>query len=139
VASGTKHTAHCTLAIQPHSSQSQRLCRMHVHISRTNSLSNIVVNDKLFVDFQDLRIFRTPVGKALFDVEEKEEKLEIERKEFFHTTVAKLLYLTKRVIPDIFLAVSLMSTRVKEHNELGRKLLHLLDYLKWTKDHKLYM
>ena len=43
--------------------------------------------------------------------------LEMKRKEIFHTTVAKGLFLCKRARPDIQQAITLLCTRVQSPNE----------------------
>jgi hypothetical protein len=56
-------------------------------------------------------------------------------KEDFHSTVAKILYLAKRVRPDILLPTSFLSTRVQCPNEDDRaKLRRVLCYLNGTTD-----
>ncbi len=53
----------------------------------------------------------------------------------FHTIVAKALYLVKRARPDASVAVAFLTTRVREPDEDDwRKLEHLMDYLKSTRD-----
>jgi hypothetical protein len=51
----------------------------------------------------------------------------------FHTTVAKLLYLSKRVRPDIILLVGFLCMRVKGPTcKDWTNLCRLLEYLKGT-------
>lgn len=65
----------------------------------------------------------------LFDIQESEE-----RKEKFHTAVAKLLYASKRVRPDIVSAVTFLCTRLKVQNEADwRKLERLIKYLRGSR------
>ena len=60
----------------------------------------------------NLREFMSPAGKDIFTVDPKASLLsEAERKQF-HTSVAKLLYLSKRARPDILTAVGFLCTRV---------------------------
>ncbi len=40
-----------------------------------------------------------------------------DEKEYFHSMVAKLLYLAKRVRPDTLTAISFLATRVREPTE----------------------
>ena len=63
----------------------------------------------------------TPASKNLFTIGESE-LLNEKEKEFFHSTVARLLYIAKRVRPDILLAISYLAKRVQSPN------LH--DYIK---------
>jgi hypothetical protein len=56
----------------------------------------------------------------------------------FHSTVAKLLFLVKRGRPDILLAVSFLTTRVKSPDlDDWKKLLRILGYLKETLEYDL--
>jgi len=53
----------------------------------------------------------------------------------FHTTVARLLYLAKRVRPDLLLPISYLCTRVNSPSEDdNRKLTKVLEYLNTTKE-----
>jgi len=55
-------------------------------------------------------------------------------KEKFHSVVAKLLYIAKRVRPDILTAVSFLSTRIQSpSDEDWAKLSRVLKYLKCTR------
>ena len=57
-----------------------------------------------------------------------------DQKEFFHSTVARLLYLAKRVRPDLLLAISYLAKRVQQPNETDYiKLCKLIKYLRSTK------
>jgi hypothetical protein len=56
------------------------------------------------------------------------------KKEAFHTCVAKLLYLTQRVRPDVLTAVAFLTTRVNCPDvDDANKLHRLLKYLNATK------
>ncbi len=68
----------------------------------------------------------------------KSEGLGEAKKRLFHTAVAKLLYLSKRVRPDIILIIGFLCPRVKAPTkEDWGKLCRLLGYLKGT--HKAVM
>jgi hypothetical protein len=56
----------------------------------------------------------TPAAAHLFQVRDGIEALPTERAEFYHSTVAKLLFLCKRGRPDIQTAIAFLCTRVKE-------------------------
>ena len=69
----------------------------------------------------------------VFDIGDDIELLE-DRRVMFHKFVAKLLYLSKRVRPDISVAVSFLCTRVtKATAEDERKLDRVMKYLNGTK------
>jgi histone deacetylase 1/2 len=76
----------------------------------------------------------TPASNSLFDRREVE-LLPVREKEIFHSTVAKILYLSKRVRPDILLPVSYLTTRVQSPDvDDQRKLLRVLQYLHGTSE-----
>jgi hypothetical protein len=61
------------------------------------------------------------------------DKLSMKRANLFHSTIAKLLFVAKRERPDILLAVSFLTTRVKNPDvDDWKKLLRLLGYSKNT-------
>jgi hypothetical protein len=77
----------------------------------------------------------TPASEDLFDVREGATSASIEDSKYFHTHVAKMLYLAKRVRPECLTAVSFLSTRVQCCDEDDmRKLRRLLGYLLRTKE-----
>jgi hypothetical protein len=59
----------------------------------------------------------TPVANHLFTVDEKQTKLDEKRAQFFHTYVAKTLFLCKRARPDLQTVVSFLCKRVKDCDE----------------------
>jgi hypothetical protein len=78
---------------------------------------------------------RTPASNDLFLVDEKSPALDKERKEKFHSIVAKLLYIAKRARPDILTAVSFLTTRCTCSTEQDwNKLLRVAKYLYATKE-----
>jgi hypothetical protein len=76
----------------------------------------------------------TPAEEWLFEVRDAAPLSNAER-ERFHSAVAKLLFLSKRVRPDILTAVSFLTTRVQTPDEDDlKKLGRVLKYLNMTKD-----
>ena len=75
----------------------------------------------------------TPGEAVLFDVRDAPRATELETK-WFHTHVAKILYLAKRVKPECLTAVAFLSTRVTvaDIDDLA-KLRRLLEYIKHTR------
>jgi hypothetical protein len=70
--------------------------------------------------------------------EGKGAKLDKDRAEEFHTTVAKGLFLCKRARPDIQPPISVLCTCVKEPTESDwQKLIQLLEFLNATRDEEL--
>lgn len=77
----------------------------------------------------------SPAASHLFDINSDCPKLSDREREFFHSLVAKLLYIAKRGRPDILLAVIFLSTRVKQPDlDDQKKLLRVISYLKQTRD-----
>jgi Reverse transcriptase (RNA-dependent DNA polymerase) len=100
---------------------------------------------KLKVDMVDyiksmVKEFPEELGKAtcpwnenLFKVDPKSPKLSKEKKELFHTFVAKGLFASKRARPDIQPAIAFLSTRVKEPDENDWfKLTRMMNFLNST-------
>ena len=77
----------------------------------------------------------TAAPKDLFVVDEDCEKLKKPKAEQFHSLAAKVLFATKRARPDTGTALSYLTTRVKEPDKHDwTKLVHLMKYLRGTKD-----
>jgi hypothetical protein len=76
----------------------------------------------------------SPAAEDLFEVQDSP-LLTPGKREQFHSSVAKLLYLAKRVRPDLLVSVSFLATRVKCATEQDyRKLDRTLRYLNATSD-----
>jgi hypothetical protein len=77
----------------------------------------------------------TPAANHLFTVDEKQTKLDEKRAQFFHTYVAKPLFLCKRARPDLQTVVSFLCKRVKDCDEDDwKKLKRMLQFTRATKD-----
>ena len=75
------------------------------------------------------KVASSPATKTLFDVRDTK-KLSHQDAQFFHTHVAKMLYLAKRVKPECLAAVAFLSTRVTMSDEDDmNKLMRLLGYV----------
>lgn len=80
----------------------------------------------------------TPADTNLFKIRSEAEPASPEEARYFHSMVAKLLYIAKRVKIEILTAVSFLTTRVKDPSvDDMKKLARVLRYLKGTKDLKL--
>jgi hypothetical protein len=66
----------------------------------------------------------TPAGMDLFELNVSSPELTTNDREIFHSEVAKLLYLAKRVRPDILLPCGYLATRVHDARESDRKKLN---------------
>ena len=78
---------------------------------------------------------KTPATEDLFHTRDAENKLEPADRDYFRTHVAKLLYVAKRVRPELLTAVSFLSTRAQSPNtdDLS-KLQRVLGYLIATRE-----
>lgn len=76
----------------------------------------------------------TPASEDLFTVREDAPLVSADESKYFHTHVAKILYLAKRVRPECLTAVAFLSTRVQCCNvDDHAKLQRLLGYLLGTR------
>jgi hypothetical protein len=76
----------------------------------------------------------TPALENLFQVREDQPLLEESLQEIFHSRVAKILYLAKRVRLDLLTSVIFLATRVKKAtNDDWFKLTRLLNYINSTR------
>ena len=76
----------------------------------------------------------------LFDMDDKEEIMSSFFQQKIRSVNAKLLYLSKRVRPDILLPVNYLSTRVDKYGESDiMKLIHILKYLFSTRNKELIL
>lgn len=77
----------------------------------------------------------TPATKDLFVVRDDAEKLDSDGKEHFHTLTAKLLYLSKRVRPDILTAIAFLARRVQSPDiDDQKKLYRVVRYIRGTQE-----
>jgi hypothetical protein len=97
-------------------------------------ISMTAMVDQVIEELQVSEKVRTPAANDLFHVDEKSELLEKERKEKFHSLVAKLLYMAKRARPDILAAVSFLTTRCQVSTEQDWNKLLRIAYLFGTRE-----
>jgi hypothetical protein len=80
-----------------------------------------------------LREYASQAVSELFESDDTP-KLSVEKSDEFHSYVAKLLYVAKRVRPDILTATTYLCSRVSEPTTRDwEHLVHLLGYVKRTK------
>lgn len=113
---------------------------MHIQLTKGKATVLMVQFAKeLLNDYGHVKEYNTPATSRLFDATAAEELNDDEKKKF-HTTVAKLLYLSKRTRADILTAVAYLCTRVKcPTKEDQKKLDRVMGYLSATKDRKLIL
>jgi hypothetical protein len=72
---------------------------------------------ELLKDLNEDREVSTPYGNYLFEIDANSDLLSSEEKENFHSTVARIMYLAKRVRPDILTTCSFLASRVMCPNQ----------------------
>ncbi len=93
---------------------------------------------KLLTPYTTVPIRQTPGTRTVYQVDMQSEKLKETERRIFHTETVKLLFLAKRVRPDILTVVSFLCTRVTRATvEERKKLARVLGYLKGTKEQSL--
>ena len=94
---------------------------------------------ELMEDYSSIEgLARTPATNNLFRVNEASEPLGADEAEAFHTCVAKLLYLCKRVRSDVSTAIAFLTSRVQKPTvEDQKKLYRVIQYLRATRDLRL--
>ena len=89
--------------------------------------------DELLRNFEVEGIADTPASSTLFEIREGVPELGVKDAKDFHSRVATLLFLAKRIRPDIGTAVAFLTTRVQQPTtDDGRKLLRVLRYINGT-------
>jgi Reverse transcriptase (RNA-dependent DNA polymerase) len=89
------------------------------------------------VEMTEKDISPTPAGDDLFGQRGKrnEMKLDAQKKEIFHTIVAKGLFLTNRGRPDIQPTIAYLCTRVRDPTTADwQKLIRMMKYLNGTRE-----
>ena len=118
------------------------LLGMHIDIDRKKKEVIIEMIDQLkeeielFCEEVDESVV-TPAYKNLMEVNEEQEQLDEEKSEIFHSVVAKLLFIMKRVRPDIEPTISFLMKRVsKSDKDDWEKLRRCLGFIKKTINNK---
>jgi hypothetical protein len=77
----------------------------------------------------------TPAANHLFTVDNNQQKVTEQQAQFFHTYVAKTLFLCKRARPDLQTTVAFLCTRVKSCDiDDYKKLKRMIQFIRATKD-----
>jgi hypothetical protein len=91
--------------------------------------------DDILKEYEVVGTAPTPACGNLHSINENAEVLSDERHQQYHSRVARLLYLAKRVAPEIMIAVNFLATRVVNATvEDWKKLDRVLKYLNERKD-----
>lgn len=114
---------------------------MHLHSNGNKiSVSQLAYVMELLTKYQITGVAASPATGSLFDDDGTHALLSDKEKALFHTQVAQLLYLSTRTRPDILLAVSYLTTRVRAPNALDqRKLSRVFKYVNGTKERVLVL
>ncbi len=101
----------------------------YVDLSMPKHVTDIVTSNGI------TKSSKLPHTANLFQVDPNSEVLCLSEKDGFRSIIASLLYVAKRVRPDILLPVQFLSTRVSKPTQQDKhKLLKILQYLHGTKD-----
>ena len=102
----------------------------NVKVTMKGFIDNLLEETKDYID----GTAETPATNDLFKVNE-DVMLNKEDEELFHSLTYKLLYLSKRVRPDILAATSYLTRRVTKPSMDDMKKLHrVIKYLKFTRE-----
>ncbi len=94
--------------------------------------------EQVLTGFELIKKRSNPGGKDTFAIDASSVVLPENERKTFHSVVAKLLYLAKRVRPDILVVISFLCTRVTRATQQDmQKLSRLLGYLSNTRKQKL--
>ena len=93
-----------------------------------------IINDAIeleLIDKHSNKRIKSPGSESLFNIDDELPLMNKEDSDTFHKMVARLLYLSKRVKPEMLLTISFLSTRVtKSTLEDMDKLKRVLEYLR---------
>ena len=98
------------------------------------SISMTKYVEDLLVKYEVTGTSKAPAGVNLFENDNLSKELGLTEKDKFHSAVASILFLAKRVRADLLLATSFLCTRVSNPTEEdNRKLIKLFKYINYTK------
>jgi len=110
---------------------------MNITIGDQSTTVDMTFYVRQLLEGEQVEEYGSPGTKSMFIVKSLKALSEDKRK-WFHSKTAKLLYLAKRARPDILTTVIFLCTRVQEATEEDRsKLPRVLGYLKHTQDRTL--
>jgi hypothetical protein len=90
---------------------------------------------KQLLEGKDFKETSSPSTKKMFEIEEGSPLLGEEEKKYFHSMVAKLLFMAKQARPNLLTVVSFLCTRVQgvTQQDMG-KLKRMLGYVRAMQD-----
>jgi len=135
----TQEIKECFPKITLNEGDVQQYLGMNISIDRNSRLAHVSMTEYIDEITKSAEITsggcRTPASSELFKIKDSSPSLDDAEKEWFHTHVAKLLYLSKRARPDIMTTVAFLTTRTNAPTkEDVSKLKRLIGYLRKTRD-----
>ena len=111
---------------------------MVFNFNKTNKSVNVEMNNYIneIITYYNIDgVATTPASKDLFTTKSSSRPLTQEEKKLFHSMLAKVMYLAKRVRPECLVVCSFLATRVNNATEDDMsKLIRLLKYLNGSKE-----
>lgn len=128
--------------ITEHRGHSFSYLGMSVNVNKESKVVYVEMQkyvEDLLNDFQHVNgCSKTPALSDLFTVDHDSALLNSADAKSFHSTIARILYLAKRIRPDLLTSISFLATRVKAPTEEDqKKLLRVIRYIKGSKNVKL--
>jgi len=106
---------------------------MQLELREEGTVVDMSFYAKQLLEGKELKEASSPSTRRTFEVDEGSPLLGHEEKKYFHSTVAKLLFMVKRARPDLLTVVSFLCTRVQGATQQDMdKLCRVLGYVKAT-------
>ena len=96
--------------------------------SATITMNKIIQN---IISWSDNKVANSPANENLFTIDLQSPKLNESTSKLFHSRVALLLYVSRRLLPSIAVVIAFLSTRINEaSNQDWDKLIRVANWLK---------
>jgi hypothetical protein len=108
---------------------------MQLELREEGTIIDMSFYAKQLLEGKDFKEASSPSTKRTFEVDEGGPLLDDEEKKYFHSTVAKLLFMAKRARPDLLTEISFLCTWVQgaTQQDMG-KLERVLGYVRATQE-----
>jgi hypothetical protein len=108
---------------------------MQLELREEGTVIDMSFYAKQLLEGKNFKVAPSPSTKKTFEVDEGSPLLSEEEKKYFHSTVAKFLFMAKRARPDLLTVVSFLCTRVQGATQQDMvKLERVLGYVKATQE-----